>query len=67
MNRLTGLNGKKFDKEYLLYEIEFHRNAIQAVKTIIIPNIQNKEAGKFIQIILPGIFNASGGDKKGSR
>jgi putative membrane protein len=55
---LAGLqekSGTDFDRSYLLHEIEFHRSAIEAVKTKLLPAIQNEEFKTLVRNVLPGL------------
>jgi putative membrane protein len=41
--RLSGLNGKEFDREYIANEVAYHKLVIDAVDKTLIPNAQNAE------------------------
>ena len=43
MQRLRSLRGSEFDHAFLQYEQTFHGNVISAIKTSLLPAIQNKE------------------------
>ena len=51
--RLRTLSGPEFDRAYLDHEVEFHRAAIEAVKTVIVPAIENTEVRDFVVSVLP--------------
>lgn len=51
---LRALSGEAFDRAYLLHEIEFHQNAINAVEEILLPALQNTELAKLYRQVLPG-------------
>ena len=50
---LSKLNGDKFDKAYLLYEIAFHTQAIKAVKSVLLPESTNNKLKEHFNIVLP--------------
>lgn len=54
INRLTKLTGEAFDKAYLLHEVKFHTEAINAVKNFILPQLQDSEVKQFMTEVLPG-------------
>ena len=51
---LENKSGTDFDRAYLLHEIDFHTNAINAVKEVLLPNIANPKLKKLVLDILPG-------------
>ena len=53
-DQLSELSGEKFDKAYLLHEIDFHTNAINAVETTLIPGTKNPKLKNLMEEILPG-------------
>jgi len=54
MAELRALAGPDFDRAYLREEIKFHTDAIQAVKTVLIPTTKSAELKKLMTDILPG-------------
>lgn len=52
--RLRAAEGDAFDRAYLAHEIEFHRNAIKAVKETLLPAASNPDLRKLIGDVLPG-------------
>lgn len=50
---LSKLSGTKFDKAYLLYEIDFHTQAIKAVKTVLLPKTNNAKLIEHFNVVLP--------------
>jgi len=60
---LSSKSGKNFDRAYLLHEAEFHANAINAVKTVLLPALKNEEFKALIQKVAPGF----GGHLKATR
>lgn len=50
---LSKLEGQSFDKAYLLYEIDFHTQAIKAVKTVLSPSSTNAKLKKHFETVLP--------------
>ena len=54
LTRLRGLSGKEFDKAYLKHEVDFHRAAINAVKTVLMPAAKGTEFDALLQTVLPG-------------
>jgi putative membrane protein len=51
---LEAKSGAAFDAAYLRHETEFHRAAIEAVKTVLIPNIEGPELKSIVVTVLPG-------------
>ena len=51
--RLSALRGAEFDKAFLQHEEAFHAAVIQAVKTTLLPAIQNKELKDFVSSLAP--------------
>lgn len=51
---LDSKSGKDFDRAYLLHEAEFHANAINAVKTALLPALKDEEFKALIQKVAPG-------------
>ena len=54
LEKLGGMSGADFDKAYLLHEIKFHSDAINAINTFLIPKAKNDELVKLMKKILPG-------------
>ena len=54
LKHLKVLSGKEFDKAYLLHEIEFHTNAINAIKNVLIPNTECVRFKELANKVLPG-------------
>ncbi len=54
MARLKAKSGRDFDEAYLAHETAFHRNAIDAVKTVLLKNLRNAEFKAQLQAVLPG-------------
>ncbi|HOV05043.1 MAG TPA: DUF4142 domain-containing protein [Kaistiaceae bacterium] len=54
IGKLSALSGAEFDKAYLEHEIGFHRAAIDAVKTSLLPAIENAEFKGLVEAVLPG-------------
>ena len=53
MTALSKLEGEDFDREYLLYEINFHTNAISDVEAILIPSSSHAKLIKHFEAVLP--------------
>lgn len=53
MARLNALRGADFDKAFLQHEEAFHAAVIQAVKTTLLPAIQNQELKDFVTSLAP--------------
>lgn len=53
MARLNALRGAEFDKAFLQHEEAFHAAVIQAVKTTLLPAIQNTELKDFVTSLAP--------------
>lgn len=51
--KLLALNGAQFDGEYLRREVAFHRSAIAAVKSTLLPAAQCAELKAHLQAVLP--------------
>lgn len=54
LKQLSQLSAAEFDKQYLLHEIEFHTNAIAAIKQVLIPNAQCLRFKELAKKVLPG-------------
>jgi putative membrane protein len=54
MATLRGLEGAEFDRAYLRHEIRFHTDAIQAVRTVLIPATANAQLRQLMTDVLPG-------------
>ncbi len=53
MDELSQTNAKAFDRAYLLHEIQFHTDAMTAVKNILLPAANNNTLREHFQTILP--------------
>jgi len=53
LTRLQGLRGVEFDKAYAQHEVAFHRAAIGAVKTALLPSAQCAELRAHFAQVLP--------------
>ena len=53
MTRLRALNGAEFDKAFLRHEEAFHAAVIHAVKSTLLPAIQNQELKDFVASLAP--------------
>lgn len=53
LNRLVGLSGTAFDKAYAQHEIAFHRGAIDAVRTLLIPAAKCQALKAHLNAVLP--------------
>lgn len=53
INELSSKAGDEFDRTYLLYEIQFHKNALKAVKEILLPSAKSKELKEHFQSVIP--------------
>ena len=51
--RLQGLKGAEFDRAYAQHEVAFHRAAIEAVKTALLPSAQCAELKAHFAQVLP--------------
>lgn len=51
--RLSGLSGAEFDKAYLEHEVAFHKNAVEAVKTVLIPSTKESLFREHLEAMLP--------------
>jgi putative membrane protein len=53
MARLAALNGAEFDRAFVQHEQAFHAAVLAAVKTTLLPAIQNKELKDFVTSLAP--------------
>jgi putative membrane protein len=53
MEKLRGLSGAEFDRAFLQHEQAFHAAVLSALKTTLIPAIQNKELKDFVVSLGP--------------
>lgn len=53
MERLRGLSGAEFDCAFLEHEIAFHAAVIEAVKTTLLPAIDNAEVRALVEKVAP--------------
>lgn len=51
--RLNALSGLAFDQAYLAHEAQFHTAAIEAVKTVLIPQIEADPFRAHLEAVLP--------------
>ncbi len=51
--RLLALKGAEFDKAYVEHEVAFHRAAIEAVKTVLLPSAKCPELQTHLKSVLP--------------
>jgi putative membrane protein len=52
-DKLKGLNGDAFDKEYIDHEVAYHKAVIDAAGNVLIPNAQNAELKSALQSAAP--------------
>ena len=53
LGNLLALNGAEFDKAYLRQEVGFHRAAIEAVKTALVPSAKCADLHAHLEAVLP--------------
>ena len=53
MQRLRALSGAEFDRAFAAHEADFHAAVLAAVKTQLLPAIQNKELKDFVTSLAP--------------
>jgi putative membrane protein len=53
MKSLRGKKGEDFDRAFLDHEIKFHEDVINAVKSTLLPAIQNAELKQFVLKVAP--------------
>ena len=53
MRRLSGLRGPEFDRAFLQHEVVFHREAIAAIDTTLLPAIKNEELRALVVKVAP--------------
>jgi putative membrane protein len=53
MKSLRGKKGEDFDRAFLDHEIKFHEDVIDAVKSTLLPAIQNSELRQFVVKVAP--------------
>jgi putative membrane protein len=53
MKKLSGLKGAEFDRAFLEHEAAFHAAVLSAVKSTLLPAIQNKELKDFVTSLAP--------------
>ena len=51
---LRRLSGADFDRAYLAHEAQFHDTAINAVKTLLLPNVRSEAFKAQLNAVLPG-------------
>lgn len=47
------ISGEEFDKEYINNEVQYHKDVIQVLKEILIPQTENAELKKLLETALP--------------
>lgn len=52
--RLSALEGSDFDRAYLEHEAAFHRQAIDAVREVLIPSVELPAFQAHLEAVLPG-------------
>lgn len=50
---MNDYTGEAFDRAYLLFEIQFHKNAMQAVENVLLPATRNAALKQHFQSVLP--------------
>jgi putative membrane protein len=53
MTRLRALHGAEFDRAFLEHERDYHAAVLSAVKSTIVPAIQNQELKDFVVSLAP--------------
>jgi putative membrane protein len=53
MKELRGKSGAAFDRAYAKHEVEYHQAVLDAVKTTLLPAIQNAELKAFVEKVGP--------------
>ena len=53
LKKLSGLEGKAFDKAFLEHEVAFHKAVIDAVTTTLLPALQNKDVRDLVTKVAP--------------
>lgn len=53
IDELSNKTGDAFDRAYLLYEIQFHKNALEAVQKILLPTAKSKKLKVHFETVLP--------------
>ena len=53
LHRLSGLRGAEFDRAFLQHEVTFHQDVIAAVKSTLLPAIQNLELKALVVKVAP--------------
>lgn len=54
LEKLSRLSGTNFDKAYLHHEIRFHKSAINAINTILLPNVKSERFKTLVSKVMPG-------------
>lgn len=54
LEKLNALSGKAFDEAYLRHEIAYHTAVIDAIKTLLLPSIENEAFKALVVSVLPG-------------
>lgn len=55
MDKLKGLKGKAFDKEYVDNEVTYHQAVLDAIDKTLIPNAKNAELKTLLEKVRPAI------------
>ena len=53
MKKLESLKGKEFDKAFLQHEVAYHKAVIEAVRTTLLPALQNAEVKDLVTKVAP--------------
>jgi putative membrane protein len=53
IRRLSGLRGTEFDQAFLQREVQFHKDAVAAIETTLLPAITNKELRALVVKVIP--------------
>lgn len=53
MSKLITLSGGDFDRAYVAHELAFHRAALQAVRSVLLPQAQNAQLQAHFREVLP--------------
>jgi putative membrane protein len=57
VKKLSGLDGKAFDRAFLEHEVAFHKAVLDAVTTTLLPALKNEDVRKLVTTVAPA-FNA---------
>jgi putative membrane protein len=53
IRRLSGLRGTEFDQAFLQREVQFHKDAVAAIETTLLPAIHNAELRALVVKVTP--------------